>query len=370
MSQWGFLPENLSCSYTTSLSALSASQEKYNGSAYLSPSTKEPQQRVRHYSQPQKNGEQHNVAQYPPPAYTPTALEAKTNMSNNIQSKMTRHQYAQDNILQSYDVYVAEDAPEQGYWIIYIHGGYFRDPNVTSTSFLPALSLLASSSVANEIVGYASLNYRLSKHERYPQDETNTPTYELRNALWLDHFNDVRAAIAHLQRKYSFGSNYLLVGHSVGATMALLYTLGALTPSEVEIPPPRIVPPTAVLGVSGIYDIEALHKSFPGYIDITSNAIPKPQDHVTASPARRPISEFWTKTIILAHSHDDGLVDWQQVDLMREIFEQKPQEGGTVKSVRVVEIHGKHNEIWEKGTELATAISEALTEIRKIEASW
>ncbi|KAI1618446.1 Alpha/Beta hydrolase protein [Exophiala viscosa] len=349
--------------------AVSTSQEKYNGSAYLSPSTKEPQQRVRHRGQLQKNGGQHNVAEKPPPAYTTATPDTRFNTSNNVQTKATRHQYAQDNILQSYDLYIPENAPSQGYWIIYIHGGYFRDPKVTSTSFLPALALLASSSVANEVAGYASVNYRLSKHERYPQDETTTPAYELRNALWPEHFDDVRAAIAHLQRKYSFGSKYLLVGHSVGATMALLYTLGAITRTETEIPPPRIVPPAAVLGVSGIYHFEALHKSFPAYIDITRNAIPNPQDQVMASPAIRPTSEFRTKAIILAHSRDDGLVDWQQVELMKRLFERKPHEGGTVKSVRVVEIHGKHNEIWEKGTELARAIEEALADIRKIEAS-
>ncbi|KIV84909.1 hypothetical protein PV11_00658 [Exophiala sideris] len=350
----------------SSLSALSASQEKYNGSAYLSPPTKEPQQRVRHRSQSQKNKEQHGAAHTSPPAYTAISPEARPNMSNDIQTRITRHQYAQDNILQSYDLYIPENVPDQGYWIIYIHGGYFRDPNVTSTSFLPALSLLASSSVADQVVGYASLNYRLSKHERFPQDGTTTPAYELRNALWPDHLNDVRDAIAHLQRKYSFGSKYLLVGHSVGATMALLSALSAVARSDSERPLPSIIPPIAVLGVSGIYDFEALHVSYPAYVEITRNAIPNPQDQVAASPARYAASGYRTKAIILAHSRDDGLVDWKQVDIMRELFEHSPREGGAV-SVRVVEIYGMHNEIWEKGTELARAIGEALADIRKVD---
>ncbi|KAK4938629.1 Kynurenine formamidase [Elasticomyces elasticus] len=342
--------------------ALSASQGKYNGSAYLSPPTKEPQQRVRHRSQSQKNKEQHSAANNSPPAYTATAQGAMPNMSNDIQTRITRHQYAQDNMLQSYDLYIPENVPDQGYWIIYIHGGYFRDPNVTSTSFLPALSLLASSSAADQVVGYASLNYRLSRHEQYPQKETTTPAYELRNALWPDHLNDVRDAIAHLQRKYSFGSKYLLVGHSVGATMALFSTLAT------EVPSPSITPPVAVLGVSGIYEFEALHVSYPAYVEVTRNAIPNPQHEVAASPAGYATSEFRTKAIILAHSRDDGLVDWRQVDLMRVLFEQTPREDRAV-SLRVVEIHGMHNEIWEKGTELARAIKEALAEIQKIDES-
>lgn len=287
-------------------------------------------------------------------------------MSSTIEAKITRHQYAQDNILQSYDVYTPENVPDQGYWIIYIHGGYFRDPSVTSTSFLPALSQLVSSSVAGDAVaGYASVNYRLSKNERFPQDPNTTPKYELRDATWPEPLQDVRAAIVQLQRRYSF-IKYLLVGHSVGATMALL--LSTLGNNSQTGGSHEIVPPTAFLGVCGIYDFDALHRSFPSYVELTRNAIPNAQDQQTASPARHAASEFGVKAVVLAHSRDDGLVDWKQVEIMRDVFaETANDDKSAAVSVRVVEIHGKHNKIWEEGTELARAIREALLDMRKVD---
>lgn len=45
-----------------------------------------------------------------------------------------------------------------------------------------------------------------------------------------------RRALKHLQSQYGFGSNYVLAGHSVGATLAFLATLQC---SDNNIPPPR-----------------------------------------------------------------------------------------------------------------------------------
>ena len=151
---------------------MEASDQKYSGASYLSPKGKEPQQRVKHRSSSQVRGHhnsQHQSRSGHPssaahsfPAHTAVGTTAPTSsgqrdmsavprISDNIHRGITRHQYSQDNILQSYEVYIPEadgkpqDVPTgQKYWIIYIHGGYFRDPAVTSSSFYPALELLAS----------------------------------------------------------------------------------------------------------------------------------------------------------------------------------------------------------------------------------
>lgn len=361
--------------------------------------------------------------------------------------------------------------------MLYIHGGYFRDPAVTSSSFYPALTQLVSqhhggghdhdhhhlphpfhhddNNVTSYIAGYASINYRLSPHvEKAPQDPTTTPEYELRTAKWPDHLHDVLAAIAHLQQKYGFGNKYLLVGHSVGATMAVLATLARRQETFTDAPKNNntteksdgivIEPPLAVLGVSGIYDFPLLHATVPAYVGLTRNAIPDPRDDVLASPARYSAEQYingWVeaatgakagsnsnsnsigleadqqqqqsdmqkpsnpnkRALILAHSRDDGLVDWTQVEAMQGVFRRQKQRAeytdvdgsGSVRdgdnnntntnnnsnvnveadasidgeiAVRVIEIHGQHNDIWTKGTELARVIREGVRVLKSLES--
>ncbi|KIW20112.1 hypothetical protein PV08_00687 [Exophiala spinifera] len=407
--------------------AVKASDQKYSGSAYLSPSTKEPQQRIRHHSpsrhkdkdiatnnpihhhhhNPQSRLDKSGTEAAGPErglSTTTTVVDgggaARVPDETLISRNVTRHQYAQDSILQSYDVYIPdhdhererdqrrgsgggggggaqttdrkgeegeeEETEENGsrqsgkdkkFWVLFIHGGYFRDTNVTSASLVPALSRIVSSSTStstwSSVAGYASINYRLSPNPHYPQDPTKTPRYELRDAKWPDHMHDVLAAIAHLQGRYGFGDRYLLVGHSVGATMALLSTLSSFpylfsssTPAsgsgvmmmtkkkkkeEEEKTKLTISPPLAVLGVSGIYDFPALHARFPSYVDLTRNAnISTVQDDAAASPARYDVRRYETEWasnvpggkvgVVLAHSRDDGLVDWGQVEIMRDVL--------------------------------------------------
>lgn len=411
------------------LSAVLASDQKYSGSSYLSPKTKEPQQQVRHHS-PSHYKEQHishhqsrsehpSTAAHSFPAHTSSGAGIpKSNgqrdpsppaIPEKLQRDISRHQYAQDNILQSYELYMPKldashvDDPEgERYWVIYVHGGYFRDPAVTSSSFYPALAQLVSSNshvhhrfrrhedsspdgrdVTSGIAGYASLNYRLSPHsETKPQEIDKTSSYEARNAQWPDHIHDVLTAIKHLQTKYGFGERYLLVGHSVGATMAVLSTLAAQKTftnvgSQEGSELPTIAPPVAVLGVSGIYDFALLHDSFPSYGDLTRNAIPDAKTDVAASPARYSSDDYvniWAggnnglsehskkRALVLAHSHDDGLVDWKQLKAMEKVFAAE-----SAITVKVIQMTGKHNDIWERGTELARAILEAIRVMRDLE---
>ncbi|EXJ74168.1 uncharacterized protein A1O5_02462 [Cladophialophora psammophila CBS 110553] len=397
--------------------ALEASQQKYSGAAYLSPKTKEPQQRVKHHS-PTHYKEQHtsyhqsrsahpSLAAHSFPIHTAAGTELPRSsgqeerlpphISEKIHHDITRHQYALDNILQSYELYVPEldhshlaDPSGKKYWIVFVHGGYFRDPTVTSSSFYPALDHLVSGktdhhhnpfkhdehvpAVTPYVAGYALLNYRLSPHpDKSPQDPSKTPAYELRNAKWPDHIHDILTAIAHLQTKFGFGERYLLVGHSVGATMAVLSTIAAQRsfshagPSKL----PKIEPPMAVLGVSGIYDFPLLHESFTDYIGLTRNAIPNEADDVLASPARYDVNDYvdiWAaagkkkRALVIGHSKDDGWVDWKQVEAMEKVFG-----GGSAINCKVSELKGQHNDIWEKGTELARAIAQAVDIMRGLD---
>ena len=364
---------------------------------YLNPKGREPQQRV---SRTRQHHQHHAEKQSSHPSRHVHSLPSYSSGARGpfpIPHEIQKFQYASDNILQSVEVYIPQRSPKLGslrgrssnddsddsghldappaytpmgtgthtptpkYWVIFIHGGYFRDPQVSSSSFHPALGQLCDPhnsdshirAVQEHVAGYASVNYRLSPHERFPQDDA-TDSYELRNAKWPEQLDDVLAALKWLQARYGFGERYLLVGHSVGATMALLTTFRA---------PENIPRPLATLGICGIYDFDDLHKKFGSdYEYLTKNAgLTTEHSWKEASPALHERNEYekkWSqgkkRWCLLAQSKDDGLVDWGQVELMRDVFE---KDGGEEVLVDVMEVKGRHNEIWEKGRELARVVA-------------
>jgi kynurenine formamidase len=300
-----------------------------------------------------------------------------------LPSDFSKHHYAGANTLQSYTVHIpcpdtselTDNSPK--YFLIFIHGGYYRDPLVDASSFNNSLSLLLNSPLCAfaraHISGYASINYRLSPHSDYPQDPNLTSNYELRNASHPDHIEDVVTAIADLQHRYGFGSRYILMGHSVGATLGLQAVICGQVPwtppaaeSYITFEPDlRISPPTAFIGLNGIYSFPLIHSTNPDYEPMTSNALgPDPEVHKAASPALYPPSAFAppcsTRTaqglrhIVLAASHDDKLVPWDQVECMRDVF---ADDGETDVEVRVVEMKGDHNDCWRKAEDVAWVVS-------------
>lgn len=105
-------------------------------------------------------------------------------------------------------------------FIVYIHGGAWRDPAIDATSFAKLESLLLKHESIKHVAGLASMNYRLSPYPSHPTDPSN-PADPARNVKHPDHINDVLAAILYLQDKYCFEERYILVGHSCGATLAM-----------------------------------------------------------------------------------------------------------------------------------------------------
>ena len=242
----------------------------------------------------------------------------------------------------------------------YIHGGAWRDPHITASSFQTTMDLLLSSpsNISQKIAGYASIDYRLSPHDAYPQDRSTTPSYELRDAKHPDHIIDVLHALVSLQQKHRFGNRYLLVGHSCGATLAYQVAMPNHWTASIMMPSPE--PPLAILGVEGIYDIPALLESFahiPIYSTFITSAFGSdPEVWRTASPAADQRIERPDLVAMLAHSRDDELVDWKQVDLMQQRLH--GEKGLSVKEV--LQLKGLHQEVWQQGTELARAIEEAV----------
>ncbi|KAH9809590.1 Kynurenine formamidase, partial [Teratosphaeria destructans] len=68
---------------------------------------------------------------------------------------------------------------------------------------------------------------------------------------------------------------------------------------------------------------------------------------------------------VLAHSRDDELVEWEQVDRMHQALKgQGFDEAAGERRLKLVEVRGRHDQLWQEGTELARAIRETLQVVK------
>ncbi|KAL9604544.1 MAG: hypothetical protein Q9219_000509 [cf. Caloplaca sp. 3 TL-2023] len=280
--------------------------------------------------------------------------------------------------LQTLDLHIP-NAPRSKptYTLIYIHGGAFRDPRITSQSLLPSLPhLFSSPSIKDHIASIASINYRLSPYPSHPTHPSD-PDDANRNARWPDHVEDVRNGIEwlfdlrkgvvergkgrypNLERK-----DVILVGHSVGATIAFALAMGldgAGTGSQASHYCIK-----AVVGVEGIYDFSALrdaHLEYRGiYEEFTTAALgAETEGGWERANLVRIVREGkgmeGTEVVVLGQSREDEMVEWGQVEMMEKALREKGWRGevGAVggREVQIVKLVGGHDEIWEKGDKLA-----------------
>ncbi|EOD46064.1 putative alpha beta hydrolase fold-3 protein [Neofusicoccum parvum UCRNP2] len=198
--------------------------------------------------------------------------------------------YATASRLQTLDICLPRplsESPADAVWVVYIHGGAWRDPLVTSASIYPALTQLLSSSTPSShgttrplthIAGFASINYRLSPYPQHPTCPSLSPTtsiparHEGRNATHPTHVHDVATALRWLRAEYGVGGrgaalptrDYVVVGHSCGATLACQLLDGWLADED----PAAMEAPVGVAGLCGIYNLPLLaenHAGVPAY---------------------------------------------------------------------------------------------------------
>lgn len=262
-------------------------------------------------------------------------------------------------------------------WHSLIHGGAWRDPAQTAGSFLrPAASILKSNptygTVFSRIVGFASISYRLSAHPNHPQDPQTTDAHELRNVKHPDHIRDVQAALRLLQSTYGFGERYLLAGHSCGATLAFQCVM-----DEFHNDRDSFAQPMAILGTEGIYDVKLLrdtHKHITAYQEFSEGAFGSDESvWDAASPAAKGedglsgVERGWESGLvaIVAHSEEDSLVDRGQASAMTNaLYRWEAQEPST-RRVVWLQLRGEHDEPWEKGDELARAVTATIQELSR-----
>ena len=252
---------------------------------------------------------------------------------------------------------VPSEIPSPKFWIVYIHGGAWRDPLITSRSFLPALSCLSEHSSG---VAFASLNYRLAPYPSHPThpSERDDPA---RNASYPAPIQDVRAAVGWLQACFGFGSHYALVGHSCGATIAFQALMSKKVHGGGEGASFSI--PRAIVGINGIYNLPRLietHSGNPAYKELVSGAFGNDVEvWKRVSPVHAQLSETQPESmfVLLCHSREDELVAFEQSENM---LEKLKVEGPGRPRQEMLVLQGRHDEAWEKGDGVAQAITHLL----------
>lgn len=255
-------------------------------------------------------------------------------------------------------------------WIVYVHGGAWFDPDQTAATFDKAQHQLLNSPIAEKIAGFASINYRLSPAPTHPTNPSN-PGDPARNARHPDHINDVLAAILHLQETYRFEDRYILVGHSCGACLAFQVAMKRYWGSQYESTLAlelNVTPPKVILGIEGLYDLPALvkyHEKQPLYHNFTESAFgPNASEWAAVSPTQSDLNETWQggELAVIAHSHTDELVEWEQPELMMKSLRSQGFEDSGRRRAKLLELHGKHDQVWKEGDEVARAIEWTIKE--------
>ncbi|KAH8693233.1 Alpha/Beta hydrolase protein [Talaromyces proteolyticus] len=256
---------------------------------------------------------------------------------------------------------------KERYWIVYIHGGAWRDPTILASSFKSTERVLRNNPlVQNHVAAFASIDYRLSPHPDFPQDSKHTPDTQLRVAEHPDHLHDVQAALKFLQDNYSIGENYVLVGHSCGATLAFQTVMGRVSGANPSTAPK----PKAIVGACGIYDLRLLRDDFKQYGSVNEfitrafGAEEDVWDEVSPGKVGRSdgVASGWStgQVAVVASSTGDSLINLPQGLVMGKVLKnwESLADGRTL--VLHQDLQEEHDDVWSKGQELASVIIDAL----------
>ncbi|CAO2650527.1 Nn.00g018190.m01.CDS01 [Neocucurbitaria sp. VM-36] len=275
-------------------------------------------------------------------------------------------------------------------WIIYIHGGAWRDPLQDSKCVEPTLNHLFSESNApaiSHVAGIASLNYRLSPYPSHPT-HPSTPSDQDRNARHPTHVRDIAHGIRYLQKEYGV-KRWIGVGHSCGATMLLQLVsgMGLEDDSKSSSGKTENRGPEALVLLEGIYNFPLLLRNhLPPtcpenisqiYRDFIARAFGSDESvYQAVSPVSGKYNvEQWSegRLLVICHSYEDELVERAQRDVMcvaldregwsivMEAGDEEDElraEGRRVLNVR--DLKGGHDWIWEDGEQIAKLISEVV----------
>ncbi|KAL8305638.1 hypothetical protein RB597_003605 [Gaeumannomyces tritici] len=271
----------------------------------------------------------------------------------------------------------ANGSPTVKYWVVFIHGGAWRDPRVTLHAIEPTVAqLMASPTHSARIAGVASIDYRLTAHPDFPQDPATTPPGQLRNARHPDHVRDVAAAmtlLATLRPIAGPSTRYLLAGHSAGATLALQLLMGSragVVDDVAVAQPPPFPAPAAIVGYEGLYDLRGICAR-KGYGFLFAPPFGDDEDAWDrASPAlHRGLAAAWDawaaattdaglgrrRLVVVAQSTEDELVDMDEALAMERAL----RDDG-VPHLLIADLKGKHSEVLGAGTDIVRVLGQTV----------
>ncbi|KAF2649723.1 hypothetical protein K491DRAFT_707972 [Lophiostoma macrostomum CBS 122681] len=248
-------------------------------------------------------------------------------------------------------------------WLVHIHGGAWRDPNLTAES-IEATVAHAFNDETSPIVGIASINYTVSPFPIVP-DWLPTKAYDpvrdnhadtAREGRHPQHIFDVLSGFAFLRSLGLTDGSYILTGHSAESL-------------------PR---PAAVAGLNGLYDLPALvtelgrshaHLSVD-YVRILTQAFGEDREvWKAASPAlfdketvaRKVSGQGAPILVVIDQSVDDELVPFDQRDRLADNLR-------TVDGLKVVlgnRLSGKHISPWTEGLMIWETVQDILAHLAK-----
>ncbi|OAR00085.1 hypothetical protein LLEC1_01083 [Akanthomyces lecanii] len=283
--------------------------------------------------------------------------------------KFVQHQY-RDHDLQRLGVWkrpACVDSLSSKYWVVFIHGGAWRDPRNTFEDFAPCVEYMQSSAdpALSSICGFVSIDHRLSPHPEFPQDPAATTRHALRHARHPDHIADVYSALAFVQREYDIEGNYILVGHSSRAPIACQLLIGHAA-LHGHVTDTLLHLPAAIVGIYGIYDLGGLNDrygdDYAGFLEGAFGTDRKVWQQISPScfpgdlkaagkTARRSGRALYT---ILAGSPDDTLLDSAEVEVMKAKLTKDAVE---VESMNLV---GDHDFVWKEASQVARLVSQCV----------
>ncbi|MCJ1328845.1 hypothetical protein MMC10_005522 [Thelotrema lepadinum] len=263
-------------------------------------------------------------------------------------------------------------------WHVHIHGGAWRDPNLTSASIEAAVAhAFSESNPSHPITAIASINYTLSPyptHPSLPYDSIkNNHSDPSREAIHPAHVHDVLDGFALLRSLGLTDGSYILSGHSCGACLAFQSALQPSSYWEVgrDVPdPPR---PAALLGLNGLYDLKDLveglgisHEHLKDvYDEFLSISFGKDRGKwPLASPARFDAKDVEERVrtgkapdlVVLDQSTEDQLVPINQT----ERLESQLGHVSGLRAVRGNRCTGSHAAPWEEGIIIWESVKDIL----------
>jgi kynurenine formamidase len=262
-------------------------------------------------------------------------------------------------------------------YYVHIHGGAWRDPQLSATSIEPTVAYaFAKRQASSPITAIASLNYTLTQFPTHPtlpyatgQAGSANPT---REAVHPQHVHDALRGLALLRALGMTDGSYLLSGHSCGACIALEAILQS--PQHYGLRDVADAPcPAALLGVNGLYDLPALvdklggsHEHLrPDYLSMLTNVFgPDQTTWLAASPAgfapatiqERLGAGLAPRLVVLDQSPADQLVPPNQLGYLEATLRQ-------VTGLRVVQGHraqGLHAAPWHRGDLLWASVQDVI----------